>query len=72
MLLDVAGRAELVERALGHAREDVDHRINPILLGDNSLKRKSAQLKLQKARKFHLKRQKVTQFKTLQLRVRVF
>ncbi len=53
MLLDVAGRAELVERALGHAREDVDHRINPILLGDNSLKRKSAQLKLQKARKFH-------------------
>jgi len=38
MLLDVAGSAELVERALGHAREDVDHRINSILLGDNSLK----------------------------------
>ena len=39
MLLDVTGCAELVEGALGHAREDVDHRINSILLGDNSLKR---------------------------------
>ena len=39
MLLDVAGCAELMEGALGHAREDVDHRINSILLGDNSLKR---------------------------------
>jgi hypothetical protein len=33
VLLDVAGSAELVERALGHPGKHVDHRIDPILLG---------------------------------------
>ena len=32
VLLHLAGRAELVESALGHAREDVDHRVDPLLL----------------------------------------
>jgi len=32
VLLNFTGRAKLVERALGHAREDVDHRIDPVLL----------------------------------------
>jgi hypothetical protein len=32
MLLDLAGRAELVEGALGHPRKHVDHGIDPILL----------------------------------------
>ncbi len=32
MLLNLAGRSKLVERALGHPREDVDHGINTILL----------------------------------------
>ena len=32
VLLDLARRSELVEGALGHAREDVDHRIDPVLL----------------------------------------
>ncbi len=32
VLLYVAGRSELVERALGHPREDVDHGIDAILL----------------------------------------
>ena len=32
VLLDVARSAELVEGALGHAREDVDHGVDPVLL----------------------------------------
>ena len=32
VLLDLAGRTELVEGALRHAREDVDHRVDSILL----------------------------------------
>jgi hypothetical protein len=35
VLLDLAGRTELVERALGHPRKDVDHWVDPILLGVN-------------------------------------
>lgn len=32
VLLHLARRAELVESALGHPREDVDHRVDPLLL----------------------------------------
>lgn len=32
VLLHLAGRAELVESALGHARENVDHRVDALLL----------------------------------------
>jgi len=32
VLLDLAGRTELVEGALRHAREDVDHGVDSILL----------------------------------------